>query len=108
MRIGAFALIGTLLLAACQEDEDDSAAPIIEPDLPAEAMPGEVIDTGDACGADGWQFLIGQNRDILAVTPIPTPMRALGPTDVATTDFIPERLNIFWDEDEVITRVECG
>ncbi|WP_375551175.1 I78 family peptidase inhibitor [Rhodophyticola porphyridii] len=62
----------------------------------------------DACGASGWQALIGEHRDVLAAMTFPAPMRVYGPDDAVTMDYSPERLNVIHDEDGIITRVECG
>jgi hypothetical protein len=75
-----------LVLAACQKDNGDLAA----------------------CGADELQELVGQSPEMMGMMDIPMDARMLGPDDVATTDFVPDRLNISYDEDGVVTRVWCG
>ena len=75
-----------LALAACREEVDETAA----------------------CGADELQELVGQSPDMMGMMDIPMDARMLGPDSVATTDFVPDRLNISYDEDGVVTRVWCG
>lgn len=62
----------------------------------------------DACGASGYGFLLGQNRDVLAAMTFPAPMRAYGEGDPVTLDFNPARLNVVWDETGEIIAVSCG
>ncbi len=61
----------------------------------------------DACGASGYQSLIGAN--IAAVTlPAELNHRVIGPNDAYTEDHVPSRLNIFTDENGAIITVRCG
>ncbi len=91
MRISFLVPALVLGLAACQEDEANLPDP-----------------AADACDAAGWSHLIGQNRDVLAATTFPAPMRVIGPNDAVTMDFLPNRLNVVYDAEGVIVRVECG
>ncbi|WP_227285642.1 MULTISPECIES: I78 family peptidase inhibitor [Paracoccaceae] len=90
----ALVIVPFMALAACQEQGvgDDP----------------ESLGATDACGASGWQALIGEHRDVLAAMTFPAPMRVYGPDDAVTMDYSPERLNVIHDEDGIITRVECG
>ena len=63
--------------------------------------------TDDACGASGYQSLVG--AQLAAVTlPADLGARVIGPDDVVTTDFSAERMNIEVDAEGRITRVYCG
>ena len=62
---------------------------------------------GDACGASGYRGLIGS--PLAAVTlPAGLNARILGPDTAATTDFVPERLNLWVSRSGLIERVYCG
>ena len=89
----AFLTIPLLALAACQDVDDNDPT---------------VIGGTDACGASGWQSLVGESRDVLAAMTFPAPMRVIGPNDAVTMDYLPNRLNVIYGEDQIITRVECG
>lgn len=99
MRLPAL-LLGTLLLAvACTPDDKED-----------EARGGGNSGDGAAevCGADSYTNHVGQSRDVLALMTFPTPMRLIGPGDAVTMDHLPQRLNIVYGEDDLITRVYCG
>lgn len=88
-------LILPLLLAAC--------APVAQPPdpRPAPADPG-------ACGAEARQSLIGAPATALERELILGQVRILRPGDLATMDFVPERINFEIDAMERITRIYCG
>ena len=87
-------LLTALTLIACQADIPDAS---------------RVIGSGpDPCGAAGWAHLVGQTRDVLAGITLPTPTRVIGPNDAVTMDYSPTRLNISYNEHDVITCVRCG
>ncbi|MBM3605224.1 MAG: hypothetical protein FJX25_10860 [Alphaproteobacteria bacterium] len=79
------------LLAACE--------PV--PVAPAPLPPS------DECGAAGYQGLIGQPRDVLAQMNFPLNTRVIGPDDMVTADFRPERLNIEYGRNGRIEKVSC-
>lgn len=85
-----FLCLGLLLgsLAACESDIGEPA--------PA-----------DDCDAALHAGLIGQNIDFLDV-PLDAMARLIGPDTMVTMDYIPERLNIYFDENDIITDVRCG
>lgn len=62
----------------------------------------------NACGAASFQSLIGQPFAVLAATTFIGPMRIIRPDTVVTMDYVAERLNIYLDEDDVITGFTCG
>ena len=75
-----------LALAACQEEGADGAA----------------------CGADELQELVGQSPEMMGMMDIPMDARMIGPDTAVTRDFRPDRLNISYGEDGLVTRVWCG
>ena len=103
------ALIAAFAMAACAPKEAAEEAPVAEQPAaePVVAAPSPQEPAADACGAAGYQPLIGSN--VAAITlPAGLPHRILGPNDVATMDHRPDRLNIMTDENGVIIEVKCG
>ncbi|CAN5744912.1 hypothetical protein BH23PSE1_BH23PSE1_14250 [soil metagenome] len=84
------------VLGACAQ----MAVPGGEPDVMAAA--------GDACGAEPRQDFVGQSVAVLNDAELPENRRVLFPGMMATTDFLPERLNIDVGPDDEIVRVYCG
>ena len=86
LRIAATALPAGMLLAAC------------------ESGMGTV---GDACGASGYQALVGS---LLAAVTLPADLEAriIQPGDAVTMDFAAERMNIEVDAEGRIVRIYCG
>lgn len=85
------ALAGATALAACEP-------------IPAEvALP----ETPDACGASGYQGLIGQPRTVLNGMTFPIGTRQIGPNDAVTADFRPDRLNIEYGASGRIEKISC-
>lgn len=62
----------------------------------------------DSCGAGAFAHLIGQPEDALAPLTLPPGSRVLHPDDVATLDYLPERLNIDIGADGMIAAIRCG
>ncbi len=61
----------------------------------------------DACGAAGYQGLIGQPRSVLDNMNFPLGTRVIGPEDAVTADFRPDRLNIEYAPNDRIEKVAC-
>lgn len=60
-----------------------------------------------ACDVGRYAGLIGQN--IAAVSGPASPMlRLIGPDTMVTYDYRPDRTNIYFGADGIITRVACG
>lgn len=91
---------GAFVLAGC-------AAP---PPPPAAPSPPQAQDeTADACGASGYQYLVGRPRTEIPVPVRPELQRVACLTCPVTLDYNPRRLNIFFDADTgVIKQVRCG
>ena len=80
-----------LTLASCSTPEPESGP----------------TDMTDPCGAKAYSGLLG--APLAAVTlPADLTTRVLRPGEMATLDFLPERLNIALDEDDVIVGLSCG
>lgn len=101
IRLFLCAGLAALLLAAC----DNRAG------APAERV-GDVAEDAaetneDRCGAADYQAFVGSS---VAAVSLPAELnhRIIGPNDAVTMDFNPERLNIYTDEDGVVTEVKCG
>lgn len=69
-----------------------------------EPTPPPVVDE---CGAAGYQGLIGQPRTALSAMNFPLGTRVIGPDDMVTADFRPDRLNIEYGVNGRITKVSC-
>ncbi|MEJ6394255.1 I78 family peptidase inhibitor [Gymnodinialimonas sp. 2305UL16-5] len=84
----------------------------LRPELSALILAPAMILAGcqgeaDTCNSAGYSSLVGSN--IAAVTlPADLNMRIIGPDDLVTTDFAPERLNIEVDATGTIQRLTCG
>lgn len=111
-----FAALAVSALAACTPKKPaEEAAPAAEapaadsataPEAPAADAPATMADE-DACKASEYQSLVGTNAAAVTL-PADLPHRILGPNDVATMDYRPDRLNIMTDEAGVVTEVKCG
>ncbi|NRA29131.1 MAG: hypothetical protein HRU11_02635 [Parvularculaceae bacterium] len=84
-------------LAACAAPSGD---PQSEPEAPEQV---ERL----SCGADDYQEWVGQRLEDLVLPPELKP-RILGPNSIATMDYLPTRMNIYHDENNIIIRVQCG
>jgi hypothetical protein len=89
---GALVLILFLPLVAC-------VAP--GPSLPP-------VGLADACRASEHRDLLGQPRNLVAGRRFVGAVRVLGPTDAATMDLQPTRINFDVDDRGTIVRVRCG
>ena len=88
----ALSLLMLPLLAACAATD------------PVDARPDQ---TSDACGASGYQSLIG--RPFAAVSlPAGLDLRVINPGDAVTMDYRDTRLNFELDADGNIAVVRCG
>ncbi|WP_240637924.1 I78 family peptidase inhibitor [Paracoccus aestuarii] len=79
------------LLAACEP-------------VPTETEPPAAADE---CGAAGYQGLVGQPRTVLTGMTFPLGTRVIGPDDMVTADFRPDRLNIEYGRGGRIDKVSC-
>ena len=64
--------------------------------------------SSDTCDVGDYAHLIGMDRALLANEMLPHQTRVLGPDSFATTDHVPERLNIYVDAGGKVERISCG
>lgn len=84
-----------------------AAACTMQPDTPPTGGPQPEPGTSDACGASGYQSLVGRN--IAAVTlPADLPQRVVHPGEVVTMEFVAGRLTIMVDDNGTILSLRCG
>lgn len=62
----------------------------------------------DACGASGFQNLVGTSVGALDPATLPEPRRIVFPDQSVTTDFVEERLNVEIGANDQVARVYCG
>lgn len=72
----------------------------------AENEPDRSIE--DACGATGFERLLGQSKSVLEKMSFERPIRILAPSQPMTMDFNPARLNFDTDDEGLISKVWCG
>ena len=65
-------------------------------------------ETEDACGAAGFQGLIGQTGEIARLLELDHPVRVIAPGMAVTMDYRPDRINFELDEQDRIVVVRCG
>lgn len=75
-------------------------APVMPPEGP---LPIE-----NACNALELQDLVGQPASRLETIRFAGPVRIIQPGMAVTMDYLPNRLNIYIDDREVIAAVKCG
>ena len=84
-----------------------------QPDPAAGAIPDHFTNAGvdEACcglaSYGGHQSHIGQPRTALSAMNFPLGTRVIGPEDMVTADFRPDRLNIEYGVNGRITKVSC-
>jgi hypothetical protein len=62
----------------------------------------------DTCGAAQAANLMGAPRSVVEFVDFEQPVRILGPEDVTTMDFNPNRLNFAIGLSGVVTKITCG
>lgn len=112
--IAAAALL--LTLAACAS-EPSGAPPTSPPPAnvappaspPPQSRPPEQRPGGDACGAKEAQRYVGRPRTEIPIPIQPSLQRVACTTCPITLEFVPRRLNFFFDaETGIIKEVKCG
>lgn len=103
MRI--IALLACLAVTACANPQQE--APVAAEPLPA----GQA--GGLACAAESVQYAIGQKSSPelgskLVKESGSASLRWLPPRSAATMDYRADRLNVHYNDDMVITRINCG
>ena len=136
MRFNIFAAVcSAVLLAACgtpSETTDpeppageldvapDPAAPPVEGDasVPVETGPDnealvqpewDALDrVQDSCGLAVVRGFLGRMAPDIPEDRLPEQFRILAPTDQATMDYVPRRLNVLTDEEGTVIGFKCG
>lgn len=75
--------------------------------LCAAALPATAQEE-DACGASGFQGLVGQSGEIARMLELDQPVRVIPPNTPVTMDYRPERINFELDGNDRIAVVRCG
>ncbi|MFD1914040.1 I78 family peptidase inhibitor [Halodurantibacterium flavum] len=85
-------------------------APLVVLAAACAPLPEEPVtpEPQDSCGAEGYQGLVGQNARVITGINFAGPVRVIGPGDMVTMDFAPNRINFATDEAGRITRVYCS
>ena len=99
------ALLACLAATACANPQQD--APAAAQPLPAEPA------AGLACAAESVQYAIGQKSSTelgskLVKESGSASLRWLPPRSAATMDYRADRLNVHYDDEMIITRINCG
>ncbi|WP_239113204.1 I78 family peptidase inhibitor [Shimia biformata] len=75
----------------------------------AEDMAADVPLTGSkSCKDEVFAALAGKPLSIIDTIETPDNMRILPPGSISTSDYIPQRLNVEHDDQDVITSAYCG
>jgi hypothetical protein len=96
-------------LAACAPVADPAA--VVEGEAAAAPGPGAAVAVAegeDACGAAGFQSLVGTSVGALDADALPEGRRIIFPGQGVTMDFRAERLNVEIGSDDRVARVYCG
>jgi hypothetical protein len=99
------ALAMALIASGCADPARE--APYTTTPVPAEQA------GGFTCAAEGVQYAIGQKTSVeigskLVAESGALTLRWMPPRSAATMDYRQDRLNIAYDDDMVITRINCG
>lgn len=99
------ALLACMAATACANPQQDAPAA-------AEPLPAEPA-AGLACAAESVQYAIGQKSSPelgskLVKESGSASLRWLPPRSAATMDYRADRLNVHYNDDMIITRVNCG
>ncbi len=62
----------------------------------------------DTCGQQEFAGFLGQPRVTLEGVTFPGPVRIIGPNDIVTQDFVPERINFLINQRDEIDDITCG
>ncbi len=93
--------IGLICLGACASAPDEEV-----PTETPTADSGLETRAPDTCGAANYADLLNQPRE--AAASVPEPKRVVGPGDIVTSDYIPNRVNIGVNDAGIITELGCG
>lgn len=99
MRSSFFLFTACVALAACQPKIDTAEI---------EAIDNEAVAAGTTCGADKLQYLVGTPVSDLDRSVLSASHRVIGPNDLITYDFRPQRVNVTYGKNGNIVAVRCG
>lgn len=121
MRIGTIMLGATLCVAAAcgnpPETDGQPGAPPPPETGGQDASGGEArvqpewdaLDrTADTCGMAAVRGYVGERASEIPDSRLPEQVRVLAPTDRATMDYVPQRLNVLTDEGGTVIGFKCG
>ncbi|MCK5930654.1 MAG: hypothetical protein KAG89_00645 [Fulvimarina manganoxydans] len=99
------ACLAAFLLAGCNSTSGRGA--------PGSDSPSVSGESETACRAEDARFLIGRTADDETAPSAKAATRAdrvriVGPDDMVTQDFVPERLNLYADQSGRIVELRCG
>lgn len=61
----------------------------------------------DTCGLSQWEPMVGKDISTMRIG-VGKRIRIISPGDQVTMDFVPERLNIYVNDENIITEIKCG
>lgn len=93
--------MGLIVLGACTPAPEEETPAVTPP-----ADSGLETRAPDTCNAASYAELLNQPREAASV--VPEPKRVVAPTDIVTSDYIPNRVNIGVNEAGIITELGCG
>ena len=89
--------------------EGNAGAEVPIPPDSAARPAGPPADDPSQCGADNYQWLVGESRSRIPEKPEGANWRIACTTCPVTMDYSPARMNIFYDEETaIIAEVKCG
>lgn len=111
-RLGRGAVLGLILgLTACASEPAKSQIPqpTNSAPPPRSEAPAAEPASADMCGAAKAQAYVGRPRSAIPVAVEPALQRVACTTCPVTLDFVPRRLNFFYDaETGIVKEVRCG
>ena len=109
MRFTVLTMFALILVACAPEAPDDRAIPPED-----RALPGPSEGSGEGgladielCDAAEYRSLVGSSVTSTSFPEGPD-LRVFGVNDIVTQDYVPQRTNVVYDEQSIITRIYCG
>jgi hypothetical protein len=113
---GAAAIAAMAVLGACATAPEGDPIREIGADAGLGAGPGPgggaesgpVERTPDTCGLAAYEVWLGQPGAGIDPAAFDVPVRVIGPNDIVTQDYDPQRVNFHTDGQGRVVRVSCG